>query len=223
MKKKILAVALALSLAAFSAEAGTISFNFSGTWTSVDSMLKDWFISGDLFRGTISYESTTSVHPFYVGGPMTFSTTDATGTMKWSGSVNTTQIRIYNYNQSDSLNNDQFGLRFFAASSGVTISSTLPAFENGSFSLRDSNNTAFSDTSLPSGSIWDPYSSPFESGMFNLLFKYPDRAKSGGYGYLPALGIIDIAKQSPPEPTPEPASCLLFMTGLTALAAYRRR
>jgi len=231
MKKTVLALALSLSLAAANVQAETISFNFSGTWGSVASSkaLSVWFPLGGAFTGSISYledavaTANSDGSASYAGASMTFMTTD------WACNVLIPEVKIFNGVT------DQFVVRFPVLNlSGSSLSfvpsdafkkragfEALPGFLWGEFSLKDDQGEAFSSIDLPSTGIMNAWPMAFDFGMLNLYFLSPSiqsvQAGPGQQSFPTVSGRINT------HPTPEPATFLLFATGMTGLAAYRRR
>jgi len=209
LKKTILAFALGLSLVGVSAQAETIAFNFSGTWTN--SAVTSWFPVNGKFDGSIRYDlvpksATNTVGPgSYPGELLTFAAPS------FAFFVPSPKITIYNAPNGSA--SDQFVINILE---NVHYSlNQLPSslfFISADFSLTGIDNMVFNDTSLPSLDVMT--STLFKPGMFTLSFIDTTGNKVG------VLGIIDSIT---PQPVPEPTTIFLFATGLTSLAARRRR
>lgn len=228
MKETILALAIGLSCVGGSAQAEPISFDFSGHWDigGVDSRLDNWFTEGAKFSGTVVYDSEaknitdksdSSALSVYAGMSLTINAS------RWTSSVYMPQITILDQASSG----DQFVVgfpSFRVPESNVTFVplpgvERLPNFGSGNFSLTYPN-TFFNDTSLPNLTATNT-PGLFDLGMLNLSF-YKLALDANGYGkaeYMTVGGSID----SISHPTPEPATLLLFATGMTGLAVIRRR
>lgn len=224
MKKKILAFALGVSLVSVNVQAETISFDFSGKW---ETGLGSSFKVGNAFSGVMTYQSiavpATLGGVVYVGESLSFWTTDSSS-KKWHAEVTNPKIAIQNGVEGSA--SDQFLVQF----SGVSDSMSMPdvdfmksvggIFTTGFFSLIDTQGAAFADTSLPALSSMTSLPSPFTlSAMSRLSLSFVDITHSIGSG-LNVYGVIDALS---PHPTPEPSTLLLLATGVSALAAYRRR
>lgn len=226
MKKTILALALSLSLAAGIAQAGTISFNFSGRWDYVDSGMSSCFVLGNTFSGVVSYDSdttsTTIGGSVYVAESLFFYTKGSDAEI-WTGTVTKPKISVFN--DSSGLASDQFLVNFDGRdySTNFTkvnfVDSFQGFFDAGYFSLTDTRNAVFGGIGLPSLNTMTSSPSPFTGSLFSLSFV---QVGIKGLTALNASGGIDsITPYS--SPSPEPTTVLLFATGLTVLVAYRRR
>ncbi len=215
MNKIILAglgVGLLIGLAG-SANATSTGFQFSGSWTNVDSSLVDWFTEGDSFQAIVRYDAASS--PYYSGSSngaslskysnnyVNFSTGD------WQATDPDAEIKVYNdYNESD-----QLVIWFNPTDVGnLQFPVGMPEFNNGFINFTDNDYDTFADSSLPED-IELLSSLPFESSLFVLNFEIDgvNQCVSGNIGNISLL------------PVPEPGTCLLLATGLIALAAFRHR
>lgn len=224
MKKTILALALSLSLATGSAQAETISFNFSGHWDFVDSRLNSCFVLGNTFSGAVSYNSVTT--PTTLGGSVyiaesLFFYTKGSDAEMWTGTVTKPKISMFNGIGGSAL--DQFLVSFDGRDYSTNFTkvnffdSFQGFFDAGHFSLTDTRNAVFGGIGLPSLYTMTSSPSPFTGSLFSLSF-----VQGGGDG-LTAFNASGKIDSITPYPSPEPATVLLFATGLTGLVAYRRR